>query len=131
MSQKDDIVRLLQGNKIMTQGDLSIAMYGDNKHEPNIYSSLMSLVKAGIVTRNGSHPSYYSLRNFKIDIPIQESNDEDSHPKIRYGKQLQLDNVLDSLVKNNGIDIDKTNYLVKLTKSNSRIIEDLEGLSTP
>lgn len=45
----------------MTQGDLSEAIYGDRKHLPNIYSSLMSLVNNGQIIRTGDHPAYYSL----------------------------------------------------------------------
>ena len=63
MSQKEEILRLLKENNSMTQGDLSIAIYGDNKHMPNIYSALMSLVDSGKVIRTGSHPSIYSLSN--------------------------------------------------------------------
>lgn len=127
MSQKDEIIRLLQETPTMTQGDLSIAMYGDNKHEPNIYGALMSLVKRGIVIRTGSRPSYYTLSGVEAIIPIQEDVEEDEHPKIRYGKQLPLDTTLDSLVNNHGIDMDRGNNLVKLTKSNSAIIEGLIG----
>ncbi|MDE6240981.1 MAG: hypothetical protein K2M08_01010 [Anaeroplasmataceae bacterium] len=45
----------------MTQGELSIAIYGDNRHMPNIYASLMNLVKIGIVNRTGEYPALYSL----------------------------------------------------------------------
>ncbi len=125
MSQKEEILRLLKENNSMTQGDLSIAIYGDNKHMPNIYGALMSLVDAGVVVRTGSQPSYYSLSGVEPAIQVQEEANINVHPKIKYGSQLQLDNVLNSLVTRNNIEMDRTNNLVKLTKSNSRIIEDL------
>ncbi len=62
MKQKELIIESLK-NKPMTQGELSIALYGDNKHLPNLYASLMYLVNNGYVNRNGSHPSIYSLTN--------------------------------------------------------------------
>ena len=61
MTIKEQIIELIKENKVVTQGDISVAIYGDNKHEPNVYSSLMSLVNAGIVKREGSRPAYYSF----------------------------------------------------------------------
>ena len=61
MSQKDDIIESLRINPVMTQLELSEALYGDRKHGPNIYGALTSLVSNNIVTRTGSNPSYYSL----------------------------------------------------------------------
>lgn len=125
MRQRKEILRLLQKNNSMTQNDLSIAMYGDNKHGPSIYGALKSLVGVGAVIRTGSQPSYYSLNGVEPAIQVQEEVNINVHPKIKYGSQLQLDNVLDSLVTQNNIEMDRMNNLVKLTKSNSRIIEDL------
>lgn len=125
MSKKDDILRLLQENNTMTQGDLSIAMYGDDKHEQNIYSALVSLVNSGVVMKTGSRPSYYSLSGVEPLILAQEVTNIKSHPKIKYGSPLQLDSVLELLINRNGIEMDITNKLVKLTKSNSRIVENL------
>ena len=45
MNQKEQLVSLLNENQTMTQGELAEA----------IYSSLMSLVKSGIVNRTGSN----------------------------------------------------------------------------
>ncbi|MDE6013777.1 MAG: hypothetical protein K2G50_02395, partial [Anaeroplasmataceae bacterium] len=45
---------------------------GDNKHMPNIYAALMSLVNSGVVIRNGSHPSVYSLSGVEIVIPNKQ-----------------------------------------------------------
>ena len=61
MGQKDTIISLLQQQGVMTQGALAEAMYGDKNHMPNIYASLMALVKTGIVHRTGEKPAYYSL----------------------------------------------------------------------
>ena len=58
MSQKEDIVNLLNLNKIMTQGVLAEAIYGDKSHSPNIYAALKALVDKGVVIRAGSNPSY-------------------------------------------------------------------------
>lgn len=68
MSQKTEILELLK-QKTMTQGQLSIAIYGDNKHMSNIYASLTSLVNSGEVIRTGEHPAYYSLTGVEITIP--------------------------------------------------------------
>ena len=45
----------------MTHCDISIALYGDNKHMPNVYSALKKLVDSGVVKRTDDHPSYFSL----------------------------------------------------------------------
>ena len=70
MSQKDTIISLLQQHGEMTQGALAEAMYGDKNHMPNIYASLMALVKAGIVHRTGEKPAYYSLVGTAAIKPI-------------------------------------------------------------
>ena len=61
MGQKNTIISLLQQHGKMTQGALAEAMYGDKNHMPNIYASLMALVKTGTVHRTGEKPAYYSL----------------------------------------------------------------------
>ncbi len=81
MSQKTVILDLLK-KKQMTQGELSIAMYGDNKHMPNIYASLMSLVDKGFVNRNGSHPSVYSLSGTDVPVVIKEKRERPSKEHI-------------------------------------------------
>lgn len=72
MGQRTKILELLK-SKPMTQGELSIDIYGDNKHMPNIYAALMSLVNSGAVIRNGSHPAVYSLSGVEIVIPSKQS----------------------------------------------------------
>lgn len=69
MSQKEDIVNLLNLNKTMTQGALAEAIYGDKNHSPNIYAALKVLVDKGIVVRSGSNPSYYSLSGEEVKLP--------------------------------------------------------------
>ena len=66
MSQKEDIVNLLNLNKIMTQGVLAEAIYGDKSHSPNIYAALKALVDKGVVIRAGSNPSYYSVKRLSF-----------------------------------------------------------------
>ncbi len=61
MSQKEKIINILKKNEEMTQADLSFELYGDNNHLSNVYASLMSLIKDGVVSRSGNQPSYYSL----------------------------------------------------------------------
>lgn len=68
MSQKEKIIELLRQYHVLTQGQLSEKIYGDSYSMPKVYSSLMSLVKQGIVIRTGSHPSYYSLSQEEIVI---------------------------------------------------------------
>ncbi len=72
MSQKEKIINILKKNEEMTQADLSIELYGDNNHLPNVYASLMSLIKDGVVSRSGNHPSYYSLISDDARSPIKE-----------------------------------------------------------
>ena len=69
MSQKETIVNMLKTNGTMTQGALAEAIYGDKNHGPNIYATLIGLVKNGAVLRTGSTPSYYSLSGTEILIP--------------------------------------------------------------
>lgn len=54
MSQKEKIINILKKNEAMPQADLSIELYGDNKHLPNVYASLMSLIKDGVVSKSGN-----------------------------------------------------------------------------
>lgn len=104
MSQKNVILDLLS-KRPMTQGELSIAMYGDNKHMPNIYASLMSLVNSGAVNRSGSNPSIYSLSGVEVHLPekknvsyinIEITNEliEEAHQRVKatdnYGKEDEL-----------------------------------------
>lgn len=72
MSQKEKIINILKKNEAMTQADLSIELYGDNNHLPNVYASLMSLIKDGVVSRSGNHPLYYSLISDDARSPIKE-----------------------------------------------------------
>ena len=69
MSQKETIVNMLKTNGTMTQGALAEAIYGDKNHGPNIYATLIGLVKNGAVLRTESNPSYYSLSGTEIIIP--------------------------------------------------------------
>lgn len=70
MSQKNKILEALI-NDPLTQGELANLIYKDNKHAPNIYSALMSLVKEGIVERTGNYPSYYSLTGSNPTFPVK------------------------------------------------------------
>ncbi len=74
MSQKEQLVSLLNENQTMTQGELAEAIYKDKQHSPAIYSSLMSLVKSGIVNRAGSNPAYYSLTGKEIVVPQRKES---------------------------------------------------------
>ena len=69
MTQRDEILIHLTEKGTMTHGELSIAMYGDRRHMPNIYISLQSLVSDGLVVRTGDRPSYYSLSDKEIAVP--------------------------------------------------------------
>lgn len=71
MGQKDTIISLLQQHGEMTQGALAEAMYGDKNHMPNIYASLLALVKTGTVHRTGEKPAYYSLDGTVAIKPIE------------------------------------------------------------
>lgn len=80
MSQKETIISLLQTNRIMTQGELAEAIYGDKLHTPNIYSALMLLVNSSTVTRAGANPAKYSLHG----IPVPAAPDKRREKKRRY-----------------------------------------------
>ncbi len=85
MSQKEQIINLLKEKQIMTQADFSIALYGDNKHLPNVYASLMSLVDKGVVLRSGSNPSYYSLTDKDFSFSKVEN-----YIKINKKKEIKV-----------------------------------------
>lgn len=78
MTQKEKIIDILNNNKEMTQADFSIEMYGDKKHLPNVYASLMALVKRGIVIRKGDHPAYYSLTSNDVKLPSKKNYKNES-----------------------------------------------------
>lgn len=61
MSQREKIISLLRDREKMTQLELAEAIYGDKFHGPNIYSTLMSLVRSNCVIRSGARPATYSL----------------------------------------------------------------------
>ncbi len=71
MTQTEEILFHLKSKGTMTHGELSVAMYGDNFHMPNINESLQSLVRKGIVIRSGARPAYYSLSGTETNIPAQ------------------------------------------------------------
>lgn len=75
MSQKNQIIQLLSEHSVLTHGQLSFYIYGDNKHLPNVYSALMSLVNSGRVVRTGARPSYYSLAE-KEDTVINSAQSD-------------------------------------------------------
>lgn len=54
MSQKEKIVELLTSKESMTQGELAYAIYGDNKHISNIYSTLMEHINIAEFNRGQS-----------------------------------------------------------------------------
>lgn len=72
MTQTEEILSLLEKRGCMTHRDLSVAMYGDSYHMPNLYESLRSLVNKGLVNREGDHPAYYSLSGEEIEIPEKQ-----------------------------------------------------------
>lgn len=76
MSQKETIISLLQTNEIMTQGELAEAIYKDKHHISYIYSSLMSLVNSGTVTRSGANPAKYSLSGTPFPAIFNQRNDK-------------------------------------------------------
>lgn len=83
MGQKNTIISLLQQNSIMTQSSLAEAMYGDNRHTPNIYSALVSLVNEGVVNKFGQHPARYSLNSAEIVLLDQkESTSKNKHRDV-------------------------------------------------
>lgn len=55
----------------MKQLELSEELFGNRSDGPRLYQALMKLVNDGVVIRNGSHPSIYSLANEKFVMPIQ------------------------------------------------------------
>lgn len=110
MTQKEQILELLKGG-VKTQRELAERMQYDEHHVPNIYGSLMSLVRKRDVIRTGKHPSYYSLpgtnvviitkkkknsKKNKEPINIKITNDllDKAHNKVKstdsYGKEDDL-----------------------------------------
>lgn len=57
----------------MKQLELSEELFGNRSDGPRLYQALMKLVNDGVVIRNGSHPSIYSLANEKFVMPIQNT----------------------------------------------------------
>lgn len=87
MTQTEEIIFHLKSKGTMTHGELSIAMYGDNYHMPNINESLQSLVRKGIVIRSGARPAYYSLSGTEINVPLQRK--ERSTPVFRSSRRRE------------------------------------------
>ncbi len=88
MKQKEKIISLLQYGQVLTQCELSQAIYGDKKHSPNIYSALQSLVNSGAVLRVGKRPARYSLTARQVHgLPKAEnaSNDDNYNSIITEG----------------------------------------------
>lgn len=94
MSQKEDIVNLLNVNRTMTQGALAEAIYGDKKHSPNIYAALKAMVDKGIIVRTGSNPSYYSLADGEVKFP----------KKIKQPNKKQVRDVSGDVISNESIE---------------------------
>ncbi len=89
MTQKDEIILHLTDKGTMTHRDLSIAMYGDSKHLPNINESLQSLVRDGVVIRTGERPAYYMLSGKEIVIREKPIKQNKTYSK----KSLRIKNI--------------------------------------
>ena len=76
MSQKEDIVNLLNLNKIMTQGVLAEAIYGDKSHSPNIYAALKALLDKGVVfvLEAIHHIIHYPVKRLSFLKKLPKSN---------------------------------------------------------
>ena len=74
MSQRETILSLIKERGQVTQADISINLYGDNKHMPNVYTALKKLVDTGIVLRTGDHPSFYSLADADYKVEIKKND---------------------------------------------------------
>lgn len=90
MSQKMKIIALLKDNEIMTQSELAEAIYGDKFHAPNIYSSLMSLVKNNIIIRTGTHPARYSLGEASVSTQLIDTPKLAKNEKEYYNEQRKI-----------------------------------------
>lgn len=89
MNQKANILKLLH-TKPMTQSELAIEMYNDNKHMQNIHSSLISLVNSGAVLRSDGKPAVYSLSGVEVSIPAkrEKTKKDKSHIDIKITNEL-------------------------------------------
>ncbi|MBE6814406.1 MAG: hypothetical protein E7522_03035 [Ruminococcaceae bacterium] len=103
MSQKENIINLLNINGAMTQGALAEAMYGDKNHGPYIYSTLMDLVKKKAIIRSGKNPAYYSLSGVEIAVPERT---------LRAVKKRSRDISMDSITN---LSIEEVEVLVRKT----------------
>lgn len=79
MTLKEKIIENLKNSERMTLTELSNKIYGDNKHLSNVYSSLLPLVKSGIIIKIGNYPANYQL-NFYCN---ETSNKEHLKNKIK------------------------------------------------
>ena len=131
MTIKEQIIELIKENKVVTQGDISIAIYGDNKHMPNVYSSLMDLVNKGIVKREGSQPAYYSFYEdgegpISVVInkkPLREKTVRNVAPSKYEFVSVENPYVLDYLVSGN-------KKIPALTRKNGDFIEAVVSLDS-
>lgn len=101
MSQKEKIINILKKNEEMTQADLSIELYGDNNHLSNVYASLMSLIKDGVVSRSGNQPSYYSLISDDARSPkkgINKVENKERFIKLKTRLIFQLQQVMKLII---------------------------------
>lgn len=91
MPLKEKIIENLKNSERMTLTELSNKIYGDNKHLSNIYSSLLPLVKNGILIKIGDYPANYQLNldstktlnkehqknKIKVSVPKPTNNEVD------------------------------------------------------
>ena len=91
MPLKEKIIENLKNSERMTLTELSNKIYGDNKHLSNIYSSLLPLVKNGILIKIGDYPVNYQLNldstktlnkehqknKIKVSVPKPTNNEVD------------------------------------------------------
>lgn len=88
MSQTEEILFHLRNRGSMTQRDLSVAMYGDSNHLPNLYESLMSLVRKGYVARYSERPSYYCLSSQEIFMPNDVAKEFSAGRRIVINREI-------------------------------------------
>ncbi len=85
MSQREEILSLIKERGKVTHGEISVALYGDNKNMPYVYGALKKLVDSGVVMRTGDHPSFYSLSNNDCILEIEKdinNKDNECHVEI-------------------------------------------------
>ena len=91
MTHKKKIIEILKKYKSLTQREISFHIFGDYKHDSNIYNALMDLDSSGLVVKKGRYPACYEIVDSEPHLDdCSEENETTEIVVNQYVSQVQF-----------------------------------------